>query len=91
MFAPNSLLSCTERSFRFFQETSTASWLRAGSQRQVFRNSAVPASNVEPSGENRRLLIPVASTHSSTSSNVSRSHSFTARSAEPVANKSSFG
>ena len=89
MFAPNSLLSFTERSFRFFQEITARHC--AGSQRQVFRNSAVPASNAEPSGENRRLLIPVASTHSSTSSNVSRSHSFTARSAEPVANKSSFG
>ena len=83
MLAPSSLLLCTERSFRFFQETSTASWHCAGSQRQVFRNSAVPVRRAEPSGANLRLLIPVASTHSSTCSNVSRSHSFTARSAEP--------
>ena len=91
MLAPSSLLLCTERSFRFFQETSTASWHCAGSQRHVLRNSPVPVSSADPSGANRSALIPVASTHSSTCSNVSRSHSFTTRSVEPVASNSSFG
>ena len=89
--APSSLPSCVERSASLVHDTSTASAHLAGSHRQTFRNSDVPVSNASPSGVKSIDLTPVASTHVSTMSNVSRSQNLTVLSALPVATRSSFG